>query len=196
MNFTAYVEQEKKKRRLENIEEVRREINSNWVKEKIENHIRAFDGIMSFEEVKEAILTNVIVASKFCKDPSKQNISEDLASKVLGIPKLAAQGKNCIRFNDAGDIVSVKGLNTKSADFKYNEYYATQKYTDANGGAQDNQFADVVDFLKRGSIKHKVAAIVDGPFWDKHRPYLEKEFSENPNVLITSITEITEKIDS
>ena len=147
---------------------------------------------MSFEDVREAILTNIIVASKFCKDPGKQNISENLASEVLGIPKLSSQGKNCIRFNDNGDIVSVKGFNTKSADFKYGEYYATQKYTDADGGAQDNQLADVVDFLKRGSIKHKVAAIVDGSFWDKHRPHLEREFSNNPNVLITSITEITE----
>lgn len=193
MNFTAYVEQEKKKKRLENIEEVRREIDSPWVKEKIENHIQAFEGVMSFEDVKEAILTNIIVASKFCKDPGKQNISEKLASKVLGIPKLPAQGKNCIRFDDNGDIVSVKGFNTKSADFKYGEYYATQKYTDSDGGAQDNQFADVVDFLKRGSIKYKVAAIVDGPFWDEHRCKLEKEFSNNPNVLIASITEITEK---
>lgn len=193
MNFTIYVEQEKKKKRLENIEEVRREIDSAWVKEKIENHIQAFEGIMSFEDVREAILTDIIVASKFCKDPSKQNISEKLARKVLGTPKLPTQGKNCIRFNDNGDIVSVKEFNTKSADFKYKEYYVTQKYTDASGGAQDNQFADVVDFLKRGSIKYKVAAIVDGSFWDEHRPLLEKEFSNNPNVLITSITDITEK---
>ena len=81
---------------------------------------------------------------------------------------------------------------TKSADFILKGYYATQKYTDGEGGAQDNQRNDVIDFLKRGSIKHKVAAIVDGPYWDKYRPILREEFASNPNVWITSVTELTE----
>lgn len=194
MNFADYVEQEKKKARLANIEEVRREIDASWVKEKIKNHVIAFDGIMTAEEIREAILTNIVVASKFCKDPGKQNISEKLAEKVLGIPKQPAQGKNCIRFNDNGDIVYQATGNTKSTDFIWNGYYATQKYTQGEGGAQDNQRNDVIDFLKRGSIKHKVAAIVDGDYWDKWRPVLEEEFANNPNVLITSVTEITENI--
>lgn len=80
-------------------------------------------------------------------------------------------------------------------DFIYKEYYATQKYTTGAGGAQDNQRNDVIDFLKRGSVKHKVAAIVDGDYWDKYRDIIKAEFINNPNVLITSITEITERID-
>ena len=192
MNFTEYVEKKKIEARKANIEQVRREIDEFWVKEKISNHVLAFDGIMTEEEVREAILTNIIVASKFCKNPGRQNISEKLAAEVLGLKKLSASGKNCIRFNDEGDIVSDKNGNTKSADFMFDGYYATQKYTDWEGGAQDNQYADVVDFLKRGSIKHKVAAIVDGPYWDKHRFELESLFIGNPNILITSVTEITE----
>lgn len=194
MNFTAYVEEAKKKARLKNIEEVRRDIDKPWVQEKITNHIAAFNGIMTAEEVREAILNNIIVASKFCKDPGKQNISEKLAIEVLRVKKLPSQGKNCIRFNDNGDIVSTSSGNTKSADFMYGEYYATQKYTDGDGGAQDNQRNDVIDFLKRGSIKHKVAAVVDGIYWDKYRDVIRAEFANNPNVLITSVTEITEKI--
>ena len=194
MNFTAYVEEAKKKARLKNIEEVRRDIDKPWVQEKITNHIAAFNGIMTAEEVREAILNNIIVASKFCKDPGKQNISEKLAIEVLRVKKLPSQGKNCIRFNDNGDIVSTSSGNTKSADFMYGEYYATQKYTDGDGGAQDNQRNDVIDFLKRGSIKHKVAAVVDGIYWDKYRDIIRAEFANNPNVLITSVTEITEKI--
>ena len=192
MNFTAYVEEKKKEARLINIEEIRREIDSSWVREKIENHVAAFDGLMSVEEVREAILTNIVVASKFCKDPGKQNISENLAAQVLGLKKLPSQGKNCIRFNDEGEIVWQSKGNTKSADFILNEYYATQKYTDGAGGAQDNQRNDVIDFLKRGSINHKVAAIVDGAYWDKHRDELKTLFVDNPNVIITSVTEITE----
>ena len=194
MNFTAYVEEAKKKARLANIDEVRKDIDKPWVQEKIKNHIEAFDGVMTETEVRDAILTNIIVASKFCKDPGKQNISEKLAIEVLGVKKLPSQGKNCIRFNDNGDIVSTSSGNTKSADFMYGEYYATQKYTDGEGGAQDNQRNDVIDFLKRGSIKHKVAAIVDGVYWDKYRDVIRAEFANNPNVLITSVTEITEKI--
>lgn len=191
MNFTEYVESEKKKARLRNIEQVRKEIDSSWVEEKIMNHVRAFDGIMTKEEVKEAILSNVIVASKFCKDPGKQNISEKLAAEVLKLDKLPSAGKNCIRFDDEGNITSTSTGNTKSADFIYDGYYATQKYTDGEGGAQDNQRNDVIDFLKRGSIKNKVMAIVDGPYWDKYRPILKKEFQNNENVKITSVTELT-----
>lgn len=194
MNFTAYVEEAKKKARLANIDEVRKDIDKPWVQEKIKNHIEAFDGVMTEAEVRDAILTNIIVASKFCKDPGKQNISEKLAIEVLSVKKLPSQGKNCIRFNDNGDIVSTSSGNTKSADFMYGEYYATQKYTDGEGGAQDNQRNDVIDFLKRGSIKHKVAAVVDGVYWDKYRDVIRTEFANNPNVLITSVTEITEKI--
>lgn len=194
MNFTAYVEEKKKEARLANIEEVRREIDCSWVREKIANHVAAFDGFMSAEEVREAILTNIVVASKFCKDPGKQNISENLAAQVLGLKKLPSQGKNCIRFNDEGEIVWESKGNTKSADFILDEHYATQKYTDGAGGAQDNQRNDVIDFLKRGSIHHKVAAIVDGAYWDKHRDELKTLFADNSNVIITSVTELTENI--
>ena len=195
MNFIKYVEEEKRKARLKNIEELRTDIDKAWVNEKIANHVKLFDGIITEQEVKNEILTSMVVASKFCKDPGRQNISEKLAAKVLNLDKLPAMGKNCIRFNDNGDIVSESVGNTKSADFLYNGYYATQKYTMEKGGAQDNQRNDVIDFLKRGSQKYKVAAIVDGAYWDEWREILKEEFKDNENVLITSITEITEKGD-
>lgn len=195
MNFTEYVENEKKKARLKNIEEVRENIDTIDVKEKIKKHVEAFDGIMTEEEVRDGILNNIIIASKFCVDPGRQNISEKLASQVLGIKKLPAYGKNCIRFDSKGNIISQKidGA-TKSADFMLDDYYATQKYTKENGGAQDNQKTDVRDFLLKGSQQHKVAAILDGDYWDVQRPLLIKEFENNPNVLITSVTELSENI--
>lgn len=195
MNFTNYVEKKKKEARLINIKEIQSNVKAPWVQEKIQNHVKAFSGIITQEEVEKAIQESIIVASKFCKDPSKQNISENLAIEVLGVEKLAAAGKNCIRFNNNGDIVTSSTGNTKSADFIYQGYYATQKYTNDFGGAQDNQRNDVIDFLTRGSIKHKVIAIVDGDYWDKYRPELIQLFANNKNVIITSITEITEKED-
>lgn len=195
MNFTAYVKEEKIKARKRNIEKVRKDIDKAWVKEKIKNHIIAFDGLFTYDEVKQQILSNDLVASKFCKDPSKQNISEILAAKVLGWEKKPSQGSKCIRFNDDGDIVSTSAGNTKSADFQEFGYYITQKYTEGEGGAQDNQRNDVIDFLKRGSIKHKVMAVVDGDYWDsKYKAILIEEFKNNPNVKITSVTELTENI--
>lgn len=191
MDFTKYVEEEKVKARMKNIQELRANIDSAEVRLKIANHAKSFAGIISEDEIRENILTNLVVASKFCKDPSKQNISEKLVAEVLGLEKLPASGKKSIRFNDDGDIVSTTTGNTKSADFIYNDYYTTQKYTCGEGGAQDNQRNDVIDFLKRGSIKYKVAAIVDGTYWDKYREILRKEFADNPNVLITSVSEIT-----
>lgn len=194
MDFIKYVEEKKKEARLNNIKEIREDIDKTWVKEKVQNYIIAFNGIFTYEEIKTAILENDIVASKFCKDPGKQNISEKLAAEVLKLDKLPASGKNCIRFNDTGDIVSTSTGNTKSADFKYNDYYATQKYTDGNGGAQDNQRNDVIDFLKRGSIKNKVMAIVDGNFWENgEKEKLKEMFKGNTNIIITSITELTSK---
>lgn len=192
MDFIKFVERKKREARLDNIKEVRQDIDKSWVEEKIQNHILAFDGIFTMDEIKEGILTNDIIASKFCKDPGKQNISEKLAEEVLKTKKLPASGKNCIRFNDLGDIVHSSTGNSKSADFKIGDYYATQKYTDGTGGAQDNQRNDVIDFLKRGSQKHKVMAIVDGAFWENGQKAMLKElFIDNPNVIITSVTELT-----
>ena len=190
MNFTELVENKKIEMRLNNIKELRNDIDKQWVKEKIENHILKFKGLFTYDEIKKEILSSNLVASMFCKDPSKQNISEKLAEEVLGVKKLPASGKNCIRFNSNGEITSISNGNTKSADFIYKEYYATQKFTMEEGGAQDNQRNDVIDFLTRGSINYKVAAIVDGKYWDKYRPILIEQFKNNPNVLITSVTEI------
>ena len=150
---------------------------------------------MTEEEIREGILNNIIIASKFCVDPGRQNISEKLVSKVLGLKKLPAQGKNCIRFDAKGNIISkkIEGA-TKSVDFMLNDYYATQKYTKEAGGSQDNQKTDVREFLLKGSQQHRVAAILDGDYWDIQRPLLIKEFENNPNVFITSVTELSENI--
>lgn len=68
----------------------------------------------------------------------------------------------------------------------------TQKYTMEAGGAQDNQRNDVIDFLRRGSIAHKVGAILDGDYWDKERNTLRALFQNNPNVWITSMSKLVE----
>ena len=191
MNFEQLLNKRKIEMRKENMRILRENIDSADVKVKITNHAKRFDNMFSYEEIKEQILTNDLTASLFCKDPSKQNIAETYGLELLKLKKLSSQGKNCIRFSPTGEIVHTSTGNTKSADTIYKDAYTTMKYTEEDGGAQDNQKRDVIEFLEKGSKKYKVCAILDGPYWKKGREELKELFKDNPNVVaITSIDEI------
>ena len=123
------------------------------------------------------------------------DLDEKLVAELLKVEKLPASGKNCIRFNQDGDIVATNNGNvSKSADFYINGVYYTQKYTHESGGAQDNQYNDVRDFLIKGSKKYKVGAIVDGAYWNNKRLQLQQMFKDNPNVVITTVDELLKEI--
>ena len=85
LNFQEQVEEAKKIQRRLNIDEIRNSLSERWAKIKINNHVEKFDGLFTYEDVVEQIKSNDIVASMFCKDPSKQNISEKMAEKILFI---------------------------------------------------------------------------------------------------------------
>lgn len=198
-NFSKLVEEEKIKSRIDSIKQIRNDINRNDkdIQNKIKNFIIRFDNIFSYDDIVNKILTDDIVAACFAKDPVKQNISEKLCSDYIKVPLAPQSGKNCIRFNDKGDIVALKkDGGCKSVDFILPEgIYATQKYTgNYSGGAQDNQFNDVILFLQNGSIKHKVAAIVDGWYWEENgkKNELIELFKENNNVFIFSADDYKE----
>lgn len=191
MTYEQILEQKTLEARNNNLLQVRREYKKDWVQEKIHSYCKRWDGKFTIVEIEESILNNDIIASMFAKDPSKQNISEKLVGEILNITKLPAVGKNCIRFTAEGDIVSNSGVNvSKSADFKIGDTYYTQKYTKEEGGAQDNQYNDVVDFLTKGSIKHKVGAILNGAYWHQRINGLREHFRDNPNVHITNVDEL------
>ena len=183
MNFITYVENLKTKARMENLKIVR---------DKIANFVDRWPSFTT-EEVREQILTNDLVAAQFSKDPSKQNISEKAVMTLIGADKkLPSRGKNCIRFTPSGEIVhaAVAGA-SKSADFLIDGVYYTQKYTMESGGAQDNQYHDVIEFLEKGSIFYKVGAIVDGFYWENgYRDKLIEYFRDNENVVILSMDNI------
>ena len=193
--FSEELESYKKQKRLENLQLIRKEINSKATKEKIENFRKSYDYIWSEKEIVDAIMTNDIVAAKFSKDPGKQNVGEELIEKILGWKKLSPSGKNCIRFNKQGDIVHlVKDACCKSTDYLVSDRYITQKYTGEEGGAQDNQKNDVIAFLEVASIKHKCGACLDGKYWDEmgHKKKLIEKFKDNPNILIFGVDDIRE----
>lgn len=192
MNFISYVEKLKTKARMENLAIVRQDIEKADVKDKINSFIERWP-CFTIEQVKEQILTNDLVAAQFAKDPAKQNISEKAVISLIGADKkVPASGKNCIRFTSNGEIVhsAIAGA-SKSVDFVIDGIYYTQKYTMEAGGAQDNQYHDVIEFLEKGSISHKVGAIVDGWYWENgRRDTLIDYFKNNPNVVILSMDDI------
>ena len=179
-----------KQLREENLKELRNNLNDTDVQFKIANYAEKYG--FETEVIKERIKSDDLVASFFAKAPSKQNFTEKLVAELLNTKTLPQSGKNCVRFNNNGDICSTKSANTsKSADFLIGNVYITQKYTRSTGGAQDNQYADVVDFLSKGSKKHNVAAIIDGSYWDNSkRQELKIFFSDNNNVQVLSMDDI------
>lgn len=187
--FENLVKQREQELISNNLIDLRKNIDNSDYSFKISNYCEKFH--FNIKEIKEQILTNNVVASFFIKDPFKQNFVEKLVAQLLKTTTLPQQGKNCIRFTKSGDICSKKAPDTtKSVDFCINNIYITQKYTRNAGGMQDNQYKDVVDFLIKGSLKNKVAAILDGDYWDDKRNELKIYFSNNSNVSILSMNDI------
>ena len=188
--FETLVAERKKQLIQDNLDDLQEHLQNPDYQKKVYNFATKFG--FSVDEVNRAIQENLFLAACFAKDPSKQNFTEKLVAEVLGVEKLSPSGENCIRFDENGDIVSInKGNVSKSADFYIDNRYYTQKYTNETGGAQDNQYKDVVDFLVKGSKKHLVGAIVDGAYWTSgHKAKLIEMFKDNPNVVITSVDEL------
>lgn len=149
----------------------------------------------NINKIKGKIMDDKYFALLFIKSPIRQNLEEKLISEYIGLPKLPARGKNCIRFNSNGDIVHENTSHaTKSADFKIGDWYITQKYTKDFGGAQDNQYKDIVDFIRYGTKKHKIIALVDENYWyNKNKDRLKNDFIDNPNLIVLSADELKER---
>lgn len=189
MKFQEIVDQKEKELMDENFRDLYSNLRRSDYQEKINNYCSKYGYNQS--EVEDLIKSNQMFAAFFIKEPTKQNFTEKLVAELLGTKTLPQQGKNCIRFNQDGDIVNTRTPDTsKSADFCLGGTYITQKYTRGRGGAQDNQYNDVVDFLTKGSLKHRVAALVDGDFWDERRKDLKFYFKNNENVSIVSMDDI------
>ena len=178
-----------KKQILKNIEDVRKHIDDDDMNTKIQNYCKRYD--LPYMFIKRKILFDNIFALYFAKDPSKQSFHQQCAANFIKeIPKvenfqvLPANGKNAVFVingeiklkEEAGQKQETK--ETKSIDFFWNvitqsgkeiTFYAAHKYTDQEGGAQDNQYNDLKLFMKHGrQFKDDnvyFLAIGDGPFY-------------------------------
>lgn len=133
--------------------------------------------------IKEQINNkNPIALAFFCINPTRQNIFEKVAADFLKKQDSIKSFKklsNNAKFVVNGVVIEKIDLKTyplaKTIDFewRYNEFtiYASHKYTKDSGGAQDNQYNDVKNFIKqaRDFSKHKKTkflAICDGKFYE------------------------------
>lgn len=187
--MSNYVDFEKEvsKRLKENISDVREEIKNADMQYKIENYSKKYKIQKNY--IEQLIIDDINFASNFAKDPGKQSIHEKISSEYLSNLDIIKDNGRFIdlptRGKEAKYVTSygVKNENlddVKSIDFQIEvldqKIYASCKHTKGEGGAQDNQYADVKNFvrvasdmIRRGYCQENehFICIVDGSYYDK-----------------------------
>jgi len=189
-----------KKKLYNNILLVRNEIDNPDYVFKIKNHAEKYGE--EYDDVKYKIMTDDMYTKIFAKDPAKQNIYENLAaefiSKLNGVENFKKIPNNTKMFVVNGEITSKRLNDVKSIDFYFNigerHFYLSHKYIKAkNGGAQDNQYNDIRNFLRNcnkvvGGNNYFIA-ICDGPYFDSKIEILNNDFGSS-NVLAIGINDL------
>lgn len=184
---------EYKKQLQSNILLVREQIDNEDFVLKITNHAIKYD--REYSEVKSKILTDDMYAEIFAKDPAKQ------INKVSEFRNLPNSAKV---FVVGGKITSERLNDVKSIDFVFKigdkNIYASHKYIKAtNGGAQDNQYNDIRNFLRNcdkiSSGNDYYLAICDGPYFDTKIKVLNEDFGSS-NVKALTIDYLEDFINS
>lgn len=123
------------------------------------------------DKVMNKVREDEIFARNFVKDPIRQSIHENEAAKFIKknpnikkFKKLPISGANSL-FLHEGSIISKKekdflNLSLKSIDFYWEindssgqtfKFYASHKYTNEEGGAQDHQYTEQRKFLENAN---------------------------------------------
>jgi hypothetical protein len=163
---------------------------------KIKNHAERYN--RTTKEIRDKIMTDDMYAEIFAKDPGKQNIFEKLASQYISELDLVSDFVNLPNsakiFVVDGLVVNKRQNDVKSVDFMFRvgekKIYASHKYIKANGGAQDNQYNDVRNYLKNckkidGGDVYFIA-ICDGPYFANKIELLNNEFGSS-NIKVMTI---------
>lgn len=179
------------------------EISSKEMEIKIANWASKFG--FSYEVIKQKILSDEIFRCVFAKDPNKQNLFQKLAaehicniSTVKEFRVLPSGGRNAIYLLNGkiftGNQLKNQTKEIKSIDFEWKigsyKFYASHKYTEISGGAQDNQYRDVQEFLKHARDCNEpntiLVAICDGNY------YLQKDSSTGDETKLKRLTRLTD----
>lgn len=183
-------EQEVREKRIANIYDLWGNPNSPDVAEKI----KKFASRTGLDEhfVRYNLLTNELFAMHFAKDPSRQSKHQTIAARHIreaiplteGFKVLPASGDNALYVIN-GQIQPGKEVHAntrnhgKSIDFSWSltfagktlEVYAAHKHTSEEGGAQQNQYQDLQQFLSQAQScvnpQKLFLALCDGPFYQR-----------------------------
>lgn len=180
-------ELEVSKKLKENIKEVHKDIKSPSMQIKILNYSKKYQ--LESNYVEQLIIDDINFAMGFAKDPGRQSIHENIAAKHIesldvvdqygSFIKLPSSGKNA-KYVTSNGVKHENEDNVKSIDFEIKieekTIYATCKYTKDEGGAQDNQYADVQEYVRavvnmstQGNAEDNeyFIVIVDGEYYAK-----------------------------
>ncbi|MCR4912844.1 MAG: hypothetical protein K5983_03725 [Lactobacillus sp.] len=154
--------------------------------DKVINYCKTWD--VQAEYVRYKLLHDDTFLLQFVKAPNKQTKHQHYAANWISknipfiehVDELSAGGKNALYVDNGtvrDGIATSQTLTGKSIDFRWiyrlcNKsltFYATHKYTKTDGGHQDNQFADVKEFLdearKSINTNEYFFSITDGQFY-------------------------------
>ena len=147
-------------------------------------------------------------AEFFAKDPAKQNIYEKLAanyiSKIKDVKDFRNLPNNAKMYVVDGKVTSERLNDVKSIDFFFKvgdyNFYASHKYIKATyGGAQDNQYNDIRNFLRNckkvSNGRNYYLAICDGAYFNTKIKILNADFSSN-NVIALRVDDLEKFIES
>lgn len=187
----------------ENLKNVINDLETKNMKLKILNWADKFG--YSFDEIRSKIINDEIFRCVFAKDPAKQNLYQNIASKYINsldiienFKVLPSGGKDAIYLTNGkilkGNLLKNQSKDIKSIDFMWHSkgytFYASHKYTEISGGAQDNQYKDVQDFLNHSrdcnEEKTIFLAICDGDY------YLQKDSQTGDKTKIKRLQRLTD----
>ena len=169
------------KLRQENIKEVKKllERNDKGLLKKIKNASQRYQ--INEKYIKGQIIKEEPIAlSMFSKDPTKQNTHERIAADYIrnmqGVKNFKKLNNNEL-YVASGQVISKDQAQLSKAKtidfyFEYKEYkiYVSHKHTTEEGGAQDNQYKDLQQFVLEcggGTDSKKVfIAIADGKYYE------------------------------
>lgn len=196
----------------ENYDELIKDINRpnipNYLETKIIKRINRYNLVETmgqpmvnlFDKIVKKIKSDSLYAYEFMKDPSKQNIWENLQLKYINsyrnanVVKLSSLGINAYYLVD-GELVSNKGKKpkngTKSLDFLSGNTFVYAKRTGVTGGSQDNQCDDACKFIceansfcnKYPNSDKRFILLIDGPYYtiSKRKDIEDNIDKENKN---------------
>lgn len=195
-----------------NLIEAKKSTNQPWLILKVHNFSQNFG--FKDKKVLNKIKRDDIVAANFIKDPGRQNFYENQAlvflnsmNSVRSVTKLPAGGVNAQYIIDGRlgnkKVFSRIGEN-KSIDFEAileddSRIFISAKYTKDEGGAQDNQFNDLKNFIKN-AVKYtkndvRFVALADGNYYQTHGRIREMEKLAEGKVIVATVENFERKVN-